>query len=445
MRIKRFFTGFLLIGGLIWVSSCKDSNETDDDIVFFTDAQISAFKLEQNDSVMKDLNLVTFLIDQNNGQIFNPDSLPYKTEFEKLLANITFLSASTAKIYTSKDTTDYSVTDSIDFREPVKVIVTAQDSKTTKEYIIKVNVHQQLPDSMVWAKIGNNIYNESIYEDRAIKKGDAIHSFVKSKSGISLHTAPLLAPGSWTKTALTSLPLNVELNSITLFNDKYWAATTTNEMWSSADGINWAVVSGANVSNILGIVTTDKSYLFVLHNENGKVNVMYTSNGTDYKNVSGGSNLSADQFPSSGYTTVNFTQGATNYLSIIGGTTSNSTSIARVFQCSWNSVLDNFHLSNNLLGSGLPAISGASSVYYNDGIYLFGGKSGDKYSNSIYTSVNGGINWEKSNELVVIPEDFGARESISVIENANRLWLIGGNNESTIFNDIWTAKINKLK
>lgn len=445
MRIKRFFTAFLLIGGLIWVSSCKDSNENNDEVIFFTDAQISAFNLEKNDSVMKDLNKVTFLIDQNNGQIFNPDSLPYKTEFEKLLANITFQATATAKIYTSKDTTNYSATDSIDFREPVKVIVTAQDQKTTKEYIIKVNVHQQSPDSMIWKKIASNIYNETILADKSIKNGDAIKSFVKTNSGITLYTSSLSSPSVWTKTAQTQLPANTELNSITLFNNKYWAATTAGSMLNSADGINWTTVPNAKATNILGVVTTDKPNLLVLNNENGKVNVLYTSNGTDFASVSGGKDLSASTFPATGYTTVSYTQGSTNYLSIIGGTTTSNAAIAKVYQCSWNSVIDNFQLSNNLMASGLPALSESAAIYYNNAVYLFGGKNGDTYSSSIYTSSNGGINWLKSTENVLVPKDFGARASVSVIENANRLWLIGGNNQTTVFSDIWTAKINKLK
>lgn len=445
MRIKRFFTAFLLIGGLVWVSSCKDSNETNEEVIFFTDAQISAFNLEKNDSVMKDLDKVTFLIDQNNGQIFNPDSLPYKTEFKKLLAKITFQSTATAKVYTSKDTTDYSATDSIDFTEPVKVIVTAQDQKSTKEYIIKVNVHQQLPDSMVWKQISNNIYNETILADKAITDGEAIKSFVKTSSGITLYTSSLSAPSIWAKTAQTQLPADTELNSITLFNNKYWAATTSGVMLSSTDGINWSAIANAKATNILGVITTDKSYLFVLNNENSKVNVLYTSNGTDYKHVSGGEDLSASAFPSTGYTTVSFKQGATNYLNIIGGATSSNSATANVYQCSWNSVIDNFQLSNNLMSSGLPLVSDASAIYYNNAIYLFGGKSGDSYLNSIYTSANSGINWKKSTEYALIPEGFGARANISVVEKANRLWLIGGNNQTTVFSDIWTAKINKLK
>lgn len=445
MRIRRFFNTFLLIGGLIWVSSCKDSDNTNEEVIFFTDAQISGFNLEKNDSVMKDLNKVTFLIDQNKGDIFNPDSLPYNTKFEKLLANITFQSAATAKIYTSKDTTEYSATDSIDFREPVKVIVTAQDKKTTKEYIIKVNVHQQQPDSMVWSKLGNNIYNEAILAQKAIKKDNSIYSFVKTSNEIKLFTATLSNPETWNSIATTSLPANTLLNSITLFNNKYWATTENSELWSSADGSNWVNSSMKNVANILGTITTDVTYLFIIQNDNGTISIQYTSNGTDYKKVNGADNLNAAEFPVNGYTTANYTQGNTNYMSIIGGQTTTQSAIARVYQCSWNSVVDNFQLSNNLLSSGLPALSESSAVYYNSSIYLFGGKDGSKYSDKIYTSVNGGINWQQSTEYALIPALFGARANISIIENANRLWLIGGNNNTSVFEDIWTAKINKLK
>lgn len=445
MRIKRFFTAFLLIGGLIWVSSCKDSNETNEEVIFFTDAQISAFNLEKNDSVMKDLDKVTFLIDQNNGQIFNPDSLPYKTEFKKLLANITFQSTATAKVYASKDTTDYSATDSIDFTEPVKVIVTAQDQKSTKEYLIKVNVHQQLPDSMTWKQISNNIYSETILADKAIKNGDAILSFAQTNSGITLYTSTLSTPSVWTKRALTQLTADTELNSITLFNQMYWATTKSGVLLSSTDGINWSTATTTKATNILGVITTDKPYLFILNNESDKVNILYTSNGTDYSEVTDGKDLSASAFPSTGYTTVSYTQGTINYLNIIGGATSSNPATTNVYQCSWSTVSGNFKLSNNLMASGLAALSNASAIYYNNSLYLFGGKNGDTYSNSIYTSSNSGIDWKKSTEYALIPEIFGARANISIIENENRLWLIGGNNQNNVFNDIWTAKINKLK
>ena len=95
--MKRIINTLLILGGFLSLGSC--SNESDNnEIIYLTDAQISSFKLEKNDSVSSNLDEVFFSIDQAKGEIFNIDSLPYKTKLQKMLANVTFQSASSAKV-----------------------------------------------------------------------------------------------------------------------------------------------------------------------------------------------------------------------------------------------------------------------------------------------------------------------------------------------------------
>ncbi|MGL5730467.1 MAG: DUF6242 domain-containing protein [Bacteroidales bacterium] len=441
--MKRIINVLFILGGFLSLGSC--SNESDNnDIIYLTDAQISSFKLEKNDSITSNLDEVFFSIDQASGEIFNLDSLPYRTKLQKMLANVTFQSASSAKVIAGKDTADYSPTDSIDFSEgQIKMIVTAQDYKTTKEYTIRINVHQQLPDSMVWNRIANNIYNTSIVSQKTIEKDGTLYSFVKTANNISLYTADIVNADTWIKAAETNLPINTNLQSIYTFNNLFVGISQNGLLYKSTNGIDWND-TGYALNNILGILPNNSQVnsLIGYKLSNDDIQIVYTE---DLLNWNESNNLiPASNFPIEGYASCISIINSTNYLSIVGGINSNSTKLSSIYLASFNPK-NQLDFSMNLNYTGITPIADATCIYYNSQIYLFGGQTEKSFNDIIYTSHNGGVNWAKTDSIVSIPKEFGARADISIIESEKKLWLIGGYDSKAVNTDVWTARINNIK
>ena len=103
---------------------------------------------------MKELTLSNykFYIDQINGKIYNPDSLPCGVDAKKLLCSVSNSSAGLVVIKKEKsDSLDYfSSTDSLDFSVDREVQVVSNSGLSVKKYTVHVNVHKEQADSFAW-------------------------------------------------------------------------------------------------------------------------------------------------------------------------------------------------------------------------------------------------------------------------------------------------------
>lgn len=107
-----------------------------------------------------------FYINQNNGTIYNPDSLPYGTRAKAVLTNIT--AKSNGKIFirplTIGPATPYKENDSIDFSQPRIIEVYSQNGEYRKTYTITVNVHKQRGNEFKWNTLNDNT-NFALFDD----------------------------------------------------------------------------------------------------------------------------------------------------------------------------------------------------------------------------------------------------------------------------------------
>ncbi|MDE6255192.1 MAG: hypothetical protein K2M39_03260, partial [Muribaculaceae bacterium] len=144
------------------IASCnkKDDEAVDETatIVYLPNVAVTSFKLKANKDVMANLDSVFFTIDLEHGVIYNADSLPKGTAINKLVPNISYSSYITSASIimkggtTRNDTVDYvkNPGDSIDFTGNVSLVIATANDEMKKTYTLKVNVHQQEPDSLVW-------------------------------------------------------------------------------------------------------------------------------------------------------------------------------------------------------------------------------------------------------------------------------------------------------
>ena len=97
------------------------------------------------------------------------------TKIEKVVCKIGFANSSViggveASPEAYPDSTYYlsSLSDSIDFSAPVKFVVHAYDQVTTKVYMAQVNIHQVVPDSMVWSMYANPMIGITVKDQKVV-------------------------------------------------------------------------------------------------------------------------------------------------------------------------------------------------------------------------------------------------------------------------------------
>ena len=162
MRIKflSVIVSFLIVSFAL--SSCLDS---DDNYEFSSDATIHAFGIDTIHG-----KHYKFTIDQLNRLIYNRDSLPVGSD--TIIDRILIDTMTVTGWITSGSPTDtvFVISDSVDLRPAMNndagmlFKAHAADGVTVREYKLKVNVHLQDPDSLVWTDMQKrgNVFSNTI-------------------------------------------------------------------------------------------------------------------------------------------------------------------------------------------------------------------------------------------------------------------------------------------
>lgn len=267
----------LLLGS---ATSCNEkSKDTDEIAVTISTVAIKSFNLKADTKVLTDLDSVFFSIDLDNGVIFNADSLPLDTKVTKLIPVITFMTTmSKAEIVVSEDgkedqTFDYlkNANDSIDFSKNVSLKVTAYDQTTEYTYRLKVNVHTQKPDSLMWDRLAvaklPSRYGDPVKQHSVDFKGSVVSIIEENNGELTLASSSDLFKGVWDKSEL-SLPFTPDIASLTAGTDALWILDDTGTLYTSGDGYDWTpteekwlTIVGPYLDCILGVKQTDNGLL----------------------------------------------------------------------------------------------------------------------------------------------------------------------------------------
>ena len=265
MRIKflSFIASFFMVSFVI--TSCLDD---DNNIEYSPDATIHAFALDT-----AGLGSYKFTIDQLSREIYNEDSLPVHADtiIDKILIK-TLTTASGVVTMKDKSGNDsvININDSIDLREDLTIKVWSTEAlagispNQTKEYTIKVRVHQHDPDSLRWKYI-NEIDNQITGEQKSIILGSEVltysvvgnelrvykNSLTNFGNGVSQETVGL--PEGQLPTSIVTFQFN---RSITML---YATSAGDGHVYESADGINWGKSSmfGEGVELLLATLTNN--------------------------------------------------------------------------------------------------------------------------------------------------------------------------------------------
>ena len=440
--MKFYFLKFIcLFCVAVALSACLNSNDTS--VTSSTNPRMTSLTLAGNDSITK----AVFSINADSVTIENVDSLPFGTPVNKAIPTFKFVSTYGALLYINGSTTGKALTgkDTIDFTLPVKIKNYAADNSTTKEYTIKVNVHKVEPKLYVWSLLNGSVGAANPTSQKAIYFNNKLLYFANEGGVTNLYTS--INGVSWAHANLSGLPANATMVNTVQFNSKLFYSQDGVKIYSSTDGVSWTVadVSAADY--------TFKTMLFAL---NGSVWAI-TQSKVDSKyrfasSVDGTIWLIQNElpvgFPLTDFAALSFTSrvGGKPKAIVIGGKDANGT----ILNTNWNTENGTYWVNFNENASHSKSLDtlalGASLISYDSKLFVFGTKTDSVKVSQYKVSLDEGLTWKAPDTLYnKLPKTYVKRNYSSVVvDNSNRIYIVGGKANAAILTDVWTGKLNSL-
>lgn len=464
--MKSKFAAFtLLLATVFLMASCLES---DNDYTYTDDCAISSFSVttaKQNtfvktsdglrDSlVVKELTLSNykFYIDQINGKIYNPDSLPCGVDAKKLLCSVSNSSAGLVVIKKEKsDSLDYfSSTDSLDFSVDREVQVVSNSGLSVKKYTVHVNVHKEQADSFAWhatpicaeLKAMQAIKTAAVNGKLILLGTDGNATIVYTNNGTQ-----------WTKCE-TNLGHN-------LAADAYKSLVTKDDYVYISDGGNIVRTNDGKTWNTMGTATdvtrlvAASRYSLYGYATDGRL-MTSKDNGATWTVAEIDDELSLMPYGETTYASVEIEGYAKTDRVMLFGTRDAATYPNDKYLTIWGKIDEAAANSENQPWAyygvsadnnhAAPLLSGISAVAYDGGVYMIGQEEGK--APKFYKSLDNGITWREDTATVMLPTNFNENATNAIpakgtyaltVDKNKSLWLVNASNGMT-----WRGRINRL-
>lgn len=380
-----------------------------------------------------------FTIDHAACEIYNSDSLPFKTNLSKVLINMSVEGVAT--IYSEEnDAYEYfTLEDSIDFTTPRKFRITSQDGSYSNYYTVSVNAHQVEPDLMVWKRVSGSV---SLNPQKAVEFDGKVYVF-----GTLADRTPVMvcsemdATISWSSFARLGLPLSVDFSTLHLFKGVFYVLAD-GDLYASADALTWESVSQGNgFVAIIGASDQDGRMWLA-----GGENIFCTEDAVSFEAMG----ALPKGLPLCGLSTSSYAlshnKGIIRYM-LVGYTTAEKDGAPKVWSMlsTENKWVEYGNVDNPY---PCPALDGLVVLRYDNSLYAFGGKgtvSGEDVEafGSFYVSRDNGIVWKAPDDFYrLLPNDIKGEECsfVAFVDSKNYMWILTDNNKV----GVWRGIINRL-
>lgn len=365
-----------------------------------------------------------FTINQMTREIENKDSLPYGTHIDKVITSVTYDAGALAyrPKGTDKDTL-WTSTDSIDFSgdtrtmstvTPIEFKVYAYSGAIGQAYKVKINVHQQVPDTIAWKKFDTNPFSAgSLSEQKAVYANGKVYVFGKNGNGTHIEYSDVANdnPSSWVPVT-DNIPSNIDTYSATVCAGYiYFLAGTDKQLYKLDANSNEITSVGTETFEMLIGGNDIKSELYAV--KGGKSGIYKENTWTE----------DADPFtlfPAgkpffSNTTTASYNSNITSTVALCynQGTTANDTT-ALVF----NRMSSDNKWEERIQNLPLPKLENVTMIYYDEKLYAFGGGYKEiKPFSQFYCSTDNGLCWRPVTECMAFPAE------VPDTENPNREYI----------------------
>lgn len=437
------------------ISSCLDSDTIEYE--YSSNASITAFSI--TDSIItyypavvdgKDTTLSTavigtdypFVINQKEGLIYNPDSLPVGTDVSKVVVGIT---ADTYGIYIVAETDSlWEETDSLNFENPIQFKVLSEIGSFGRTYTAKINVHQQEPDSLNWQQVAGN-FDKSIRKQKAVYANSNIYVFAEQAGSVVMTMTSDEDGSDWTAPIGIEIPAEADYTSVMVWNSQFYILAE-NELYASTDGIHWgktectqrfskllANVQSSNNLKLIGI-DTDNHYI------ESKDGIVWAQ-----------CEEMPSEFPTGHYVSVSYALDTNDQFDriVLVGNSNQPTDTTTVVWTQLNAEDNWTELTTEDKSYACPNLENIGLIHYDNELYVFGGAG--QYNGSVepfsqfYISEDNGIAWEAITSKFMFPEEFKtlyeeAEGNYSyVVDDRQFIWIMWGNT-----GEVWKGRLNRL-
>ena len=445
-RIRKCRLWLLVCLPILFISCIKDEEVVLDDYCYISSVSLGNVKrvVKSGDSNVYSSYTASYYrmtIDQRKQSIENHDSLLYGSNMNAVLLNISYSGSYLAyrKITPDNDGVwqAYSPTDSIDLTSPIELHLLSNDSRSSRVYTLKVNVHQQEGDSLYWTKVDEleaGTGFEAMTETRAaIVDGNNLVVLGRAGGDIRLGKRVVHSDEAQWEFVDTDLPTDADLQTLAKGKGKLYVSTAEGAFYESSNAETWTRIGTGVPGMKLAAVTKDYFYALA----GGK---MYSSQGATDWTREERLDEKSDSLPTDVIGTLDFIQpNGNNRLVMVGHHTDDAVSKTMVWNKMWNSGLAegeaewtfvNWTRDNKNL---LPVMEHTCLMKY-DGKCLAFGRGSDK----MYFSSDYGITWRTDSglhlplELEQVPGNL-----TSAVGDDNVIWIIAGNS-------VWKGRLNRL-
>lgn len=464
--MKSKFAAFtLLLATVFLMASCLDS---DNDYTYTDDCAISSFSVTtakqktfvktsdglRDSLVVKELTLSNykFYIDQINGKIYNPDSLPCGVDAKKLLCSVSNSSAGLVVIKKEKsDSLDYfSSTDSLDFSVDREVQVVSNSGLSVKKYTVHVNVHKEQADSFAWhatpicaeLKTMQAIKTAAVNGKLILLGTDGNTTIVYTNNGTQ-----------WTKCE-TNLGHNLAADAYKslVTKDDYVYISDGGNIVRTNDGKTWDIMGTA--TDVTRLVAASRYSLYGYATD-GRL-MTSKDNGATWAVAEIDDELSLMPYGETTYASVEIEGYAKTDRVMLFGTRDAATYPNDKYLTIWGKIDEAAENSENQPWAyygvsadnnhAAPLLSGISAVAYDGGVYMMGQEEGK--APKFYKSLDNGITWREDTATVMLPTNFNENATNAItakgtyaltVDKNKSLWLVNASNGMT-----WRGRINRL-
>ena len=445
MKLKVLNIIFSLFLAVCTITSCMDLSG--EEYEYSSNASITGFAI--TDSIVTVIGTDTttvlgvyypFIINQNEGRIYNADSLPVNTDISKVVVNIT---ADTYYIYVvAAQDSLWESTDTLDFRRPIEFKVLAETGVFGRTYKAQINVHQQDPDSLVWRKMTSE-FASNIQAQKAVCTNSHIYIFAEQESQIAMTSSKTSDGKNWTQLATINIPVKADYTSVMTWNNTLYILAD-NQLYTSVNGLDWTKVDTEQTFSKLLANSENNNKLIGIDTENHYIS---SKDGIVWEQY----DLLPVEFPIGNYTFANYPLGTNPNIDriVLLGKNEASTDTTTIVWSQLGSENEWTPLTYDNNNHGCPKLENATIIRYNNKLYTFGG-SGEYNGNvspfnNFFESRDNRISWRTVTKKVMFPKEFThlyneANGNYScVIDNKQYIWIIWSQT-----GEVWRGRINKM-
>ena len=445
MKLKVLNIIFSLFLATCTITSCLDLSG--EEYEYSSNASITGFAI--TDSIVTVIGTDTasiwgenypFIINQNEGLIYNADSLPVNTDISKVVVNIT---ADTYYIYIAAETDSlWESTDSLDFRRPIQFKVLSETGIYGKTYTARINVHQQDPDSLVWRKMTSE-FAPSVQAQKAVCTNSHIYVFADQDSQVAMASSKTSDGKTWTQLTTIDIPTKADYTSAMAWNNILYILAD-NQLYTSTNGLNWTKASTEQTFSKLLANSENNQKLIAIDTENHYIS---SKDGIIWEQYG----LMPNEFPCSNFSYANYTLETNKNFNriVLLGKDKPSTDTTTIVWSMLDTENEWIPLTYEGHENACPKLENANIIRYNDKLYTFGGAGiYNEYVapfNNFYESTDNGISWKVVTKKLTFPADFmrlyeEANGNYScVVDNKQYIWIVWSQT-----GEVWRGRINKM-